>query len=109
MKKRKPSSSRIAPSTAGTAGRVAEMATLPYSARYTHWIAASDFKAQCLELMDQVRDRHESLVITKYGVPVAKLVPMDERPPDIVGFMRGSVLAYGDLIAPIGEPWDAER
>jgi prevent-host-death family protein len=91
----------------GDAGHVAETALVPYGSAREQWIAASDFKAQCLELMDQVHDRHESLVITKYGRPVAKLVPLDEAPIDIVGFMQGTVLDYGDLISPIDEPWDA--
>jgi len=89
-------------------GHVEETAAIPYGSAREQWIAASDFKAQCLELMDHVHDRHESLVITKYGRPVAKLVPVDEQVIDIVGFMQGTVLAYGDIVSPIDEPWDAD-
>ncbi len=38
---------------------------------------AGTFKAKCLALLDEVAQTHESLVITKYGKPVAKLVPFD--------------------------------
>ena len=41
-------------------------------------IAAAQFKAQCLQLMDYVKEKHVALVITKHGVPVAKLVPIEE-------------------------------
>jgi prevent-host-death family protein len=99
----------VAHNATGTSGlRVKETAVIPYGSS-TQWISASDFKAQCLELMDRVRTDHEQIVVTKYGEPVAKLVPFDEDIPDIVGFMRGSVLAYGDLIAPIDESWDANQ
>ena len=46
-------------------------------------IAASAFKAQCLALLDRVRDRGEPITITKHGRVVAALVPagdVDERP-----------------------------
>ena len=37
---------------------------------------ASEFKAKCLKLMDEVADSGEEIVITKYGRPVSKLVPL---------------------------------
>ena len=54
-----------------------------------------------------MRDRHEKIVITKHETPVAKLVSYDEDPAGLVGFMRGRVLWFGDLIAPIDMEWDA--
>ena len=41
-------------------------------------IAAGEFKAKCLSLMDQVSQKQTTLVITKRGKPVAKLVPYQE-------------------------------
>src|SRR5579859_3298404 len=52
---------------------------------------AGKFKAQCLKLMDEVRDRHCEIVITKRGKPVAKLVPFEDKRPDIFGYMKGTV------------------
>lgn len=40
-------------------------------------IGAAEFKARCLQIMDEVGP--EGIVITKRGKPVAKLVPADER------------------------------
>lgn len=69
-------------------------------------IAAGDFKARCLKLLDEVAETREPLVITKHGKAVAKLVPM---PPEqeLFGALAGSVLAEGDLIAPLDNDWDA--
>jgi len=40
-------------------------------------VPASVFKARCLALLDEVATTHRSLVITKHGVPVARVVPID--------------------------------
>lgn len=72
-------------------------------------IAAGVFKAKCLELMDQVNDHKSEFIITKHGVPVAKLVPVnaEEPPTGLYGAMAGTVLAAKDIIAPIRDKWDA--
>lgn len=70
-------------------------------------IAAGQFKAQCLQLMDRVKNTHEEIVITKHGRPVAKLVPMDERhSSSFIGYMKGSVVVSGDIIAPVDADWE---
>ena len=51
----------------------------------TRRIAAAEFKANCLRLMDEVAKRRTPIVITKRGKPVAKLVPISEEPIDIFG------------------------
>jgi prevent-host-death family protein len=71
-------------------------------------IAAAQFKAQCLQLMDNVKEKHISLVITKHGVPIAKLVPIEETKIDLFGALKGTVNIKGDIVAPIDESWDAE-
>lgn len=40
-------------------------------------VPASVFKARCLALLDEVATTHRSLVITKHGVPVARVVPIE--------------------------------
>lgn len=72
-------------------------------------IAAAQFKAECLQLMDYVKEKHVALVITKHGVPVAKLVPFEEEPINLYGALKGTVKIKGDIISPINEPWDVER
>ena len=40
-------------------------------------VPASVFKARCLALLDEVAATHRSLLVTKHGVPVARVVPID--------------------------------
>ncbi len=73
-------------------------------------VPASQFKARCLKLMDEVRDRRCEIVITKRGKPVAKLVPVEEKQvPDIFGYAKGSIVIHGDIVGPTGVIWDANR
>jgi prevent-host-death family protein len=73
-------------------------------------IAAGQFKAQCLQLMDQVQQSREEIVITKHGKPVAKLVPVDESEPrSILGYLQGTVEIVGDIVSPLEDEWEANR
>jgi len=75
-----------------------------------HKIAAGQFKAECLKLMEYVKTKHASFIITKHGVPIAKLVPMEEKKPiDLFGALKGTIKIKGDIISPIDEEWDAEQ
>ena len=71
-------------------------------------ISAGKFKAQCLKLMDEVKTRHEEVVITKRGKPVARLVPYEETAVPIHGFMKNTVMFIVDVVSPTGEKWDVE-
>lgn len=69
-------------------------------------ITATRFKARCLALLDEAA-AGEEIVVTKYGRPVARVVPA-EAPAGL----RGSVTFHvGDdaLIAPLDVEWDADR
>jgi prevent-host-death family protein len=72
-------------------------------------IAAAQFKAQCLQLMDYVKEKHAELIITKHGNPIAKLVPIEEEPVNLYGALKGVIKIKGDIVAPIDEPWDVEE
>jgi prevent-host-death family protein len=63
-------------------------------------IAAGTFKVHCLALMDEVQAKRETLVITKRGKPVAKLVPVTEGKDDIFGFLKGKISITGDVVSP---------
>lgn len=63
-------------------------------------MAASEFKARCLRVMEEVRSRRESVLITKKGRPVARLVPADEPPSNIFGSLAGVIEITGDIEAP---------
>ncbi len=64
-------------------------------------VAATEFKARCLELMDRVAERRETYVITKRGRPVAKLVPADvpASKKSILGCLEGQFVAVGDIVS----------
>jgi prevent-host-death family protein len=73
-------------------------------------IAAGQFKAECLKLMDRVSESHEEIIISKRGKPVAKLVPIEKEPVrSIFGYSKNSVKIEKDIIQPTGEQWDAEK
>jgi prevent-host-death family protein len=65
---------------------------------------AGEFKARCLRVMEEVRQRRESVTITKKGVPVAKLVPADEPVVGAFGCMTGTADIAGDIEAPVVTP-----
>lgn len=73
-------------------------------------ISASEFKAKCLAILDEVRETGEVVTILKRGKPVAQLVPLSlsaSRYPQ--HSLRGTVEIVGDIIAPVVEPdaWEA--
>ena len=71
-------------------------------------ITATEFKARCLELLDQVQATGEPITVTKRGRPVARLVPVVQvETPALLGCLRGSVTVTGDLVAAIDVDWDA--
>lgn len=73
-------------------------------------ITLSQFKAKCLEIMDKIQKTHEEVVITKQGKPVAKLVPIGEQTSiSPMGFLKGTVVIKGDIVAPLGEVWEADE
>jgi len=63
-------------------------------------IPAGAFKTNCLALMDEVQAKRETLLITKHGKPVAKLVPANTEADEIFGFFSGRGLITGDLVSP---------
>ena len=70
-------------------------------------MAAGQFKVHCLTVMDEVQAKRETVVITKHGKPVAKLVPVDKDADDIYGFLAGKGEVTGDVVSPAltSEDW----
>lgn len=73
-----------------------------------HEISAAEFKAKCLKLMDKVEHDRIQLVIKKRGRPIARLVPFDEQPPSLFGYMAGTGTIAGDIVASFDLKWNAE-
>ena len=61
------------------------MSTQGRAAATPKTIKASEFKAKCLQLMDEVAETGEEIVITKHGRPVSRLAPYRERPKTLFG------------------------
>jgi prevent-host-death family protein len=71
-------------------------------------IKAGEFKAKCLKILDEVRIQRKQVTILKWGKPVAKLVPVQERSASFIGSMKGSMEIVGDIVAPIDVKWEAD-
>ena len=83
---------------------------IPAPSPATPAVAAADFKATCLELMDRVRETGVEYVVTKHGKPVAKLVPyVAPKKRKVFGSMKGTVLKYERPFDPIDAEWDINK
>ena len=71
-------------------------------------IGAGEFKARCLQLIDEVNRSRVPLIITKHGKPMAKLLPYDEAPFTLYGCMKDSVIINGDIVEGTGVEWEAD-
>ena len=79
------------------------------AANTSRTIKASEFKARCLKLMDEVAENGEDIVITKNGRPTARLVAYRERPKTWFGADRGKLEILGDITSPTDVEWEAEQ
>ena len=71
-------------------------------------VTASEFKAKCLALMDEVASTGEGVLITKNGKPVAELRPHAGKPGQSpFGSWKGMIEIKGDIISPIDVEWEA--
>jgi len=61
---------------------------------------AGEFKTNCLSVMDEVKASRETVIITKHGHPVAKLVPVDATQDEIFGFFSRKGSITGDVVSP---------
>lgn len=76
-------------------------------------IAISKFKARCLGILEEVRKTRRPIRVTRFGQPVAEVVPpsagkaMGRR----LGSMAGTAKILGDIVGPTGswEDWEAAR
>ena len=71
-------------------------------------VSATEFRAKCLGLIDEVAETGREIVITKRGRPVARLAPYRKKPRRLFGMDRGRMKILGDITDPIDVEWDAE-
>jgi prevent-host-death family protein len=76
-------------------------------------IAAGEFKAKCLAIIDEVNETGQEVIITKRGKAAAKLIPFPqpEKRKSFIGRLEGIIEIVGDpddLIKPVfpEEDWD---
>lgn len=76
-------------------------------------IAISKFKATCLAVVKRVKRTGKPIRITKFGKPIAEIVPPTPDPPkkSWLGCMEGTMVIHGDIVGPISDPedWEALR
>jgi len=70
-------------------------------------IKASEFKAKCLALMEEVERTGQPVVITKHGKPIAELVPHRPQKKKARGILKDRLFIIGDVISPIDVEWEA--
>lgn len=70
-------------------------------------IPAGTFKARCLAVMKKVQATGESVIVTKRGTPVVKVVPVQSEKNEIFGCMIGKVKIVGDIESPIPVEWES--
>jgi prevent-host-death family protein len=75
-------------------------------------VSATDFKAKCLALIEEMNRTKVPIVVTKRGKPVAEMYPARsdaDAPKPFIGSMKGTVLRYDDPFAPAIDPgeWNA--
>jgi prevent-host-death family protein len=73
-------------------------------------VAISEFKAKCLSLIDQVQKTKKPLCITRFGKPVAEVVPASPKAGagDWIGSMKGTFEILGDIVSPADDEQDWE-
>ena len=69
-------------------------------------ISISDFKAQCLKILEQLS--FEGLEITKHGKPLAKVYPVEQQSASLIGSMSGKIQKNGDTFSTEVD-WNASK
>ena len=75
----------------------------------TDQVSASQLKARCSAILEQVVERRQAVVVTRRGRPVARIVPIESEPRSLFGFARGTITVRGDVIAPIDVEWESAK
>ena len=66
-------------------------------------IAISKFKATCLAVLERVKQTGQPVLVTRFGQPVAQIVPPAARKAPRFGTGVGSTDIIGDIVAPTGD------
>jgi prevent-host-death family protein len=76
-------------------------------------IGISKFKATCFAVLERVRRTRQPIRVTKFGDPVAEVVPPSPNPKKKhwLGSMAGTGRIVGDIVSPASDDtdWEALR
>lgn len=77
----------------------------------TRLIGATEFKAKCLALLDELENQGGTITVTKRGRPVAMISPAKKQTwKSPKGILAGKVKIIGDIVnVDTSELWDALR
>ena len=72
-------------------------------------IRISRFKATCPAVLDRVAKTRRPVLVTRFGKPIARILPPPAPPGAWLGAMKGSGRIVGDLVAPVVDSphWEA--
>lgn len=70
-------------------------------------VAASSFKATCLEVMDEVARTGRGVLVTKHGRAVVLVSPAQAATETPWGFLQGAIARHGDIVTADERPWTA--
>ena len=72
-------------------------------------IQISKFRATCLAVLDRVRRTRKPLLVTRFGKPIAQVLPPPPGPAgQWLGAMEDQGEVHGDLVAPVMDPTERE-
>ena len=76
-------------------------------------ISVSEFKAKCLAIVERVRKTKKPVRLTRFGKPIAEVVPLSpvKMQGNWLGRMRGTAKIVGDIVSPAidASEWEVLR
>lgn len=72
-------------------------------------VPAGEFKTHCLALLKEVSQKNNTIVVTKYGKPIARVVPIRDKGKEYNNPLKDSILFEKNIIDPIDMEWEADR
>ncbi len=73
-------------------------------------ISAANFRTNCFKILDEVNKKHKEVVITKRGMPIARLVHYETNATSdpLLGSLTGAGCTIGDLTEPFEDIWELD-
>jgi prevent-host-death family protein len=76
-------------------------------ANSTRTMGAAKAKTHFLSVIDQVDQEGVPVTVTRRGKAIVQVVPIEQRPRDIFGCMKGTAWVTGDIVGPEPDIWEA--